>query len=60
MGITMLGEGNGDEKDKELMEEEKGANVKFFDFEDYNEILVNEAAFQKVTRLDDTGIQVHW
>ena len=60
LGVTMLGDGGGDEKKKGLVKEEEEVEVKVLDFGDYNEGLVSEAASQKATRLEDTGIQVHW
>ena len=55
-----MGEESGDKKEEGLVEEEKEADVKFLDFDNYNEVLVDEAASRKATRLDNAGIQVHW
>ena len=43
-----------------MVEEEEEAGIEILDFDDYNEVPVHEAASQKATRSDDTGIQVHW
>ena len=40
--------------------EEKETEVNVFDFDDYNKVFVGDAASQKATRSDNTGIQVHW
>ena len=48
-------------KEEGLVEdEEEEAEIEVLDFDDYNEVPVNEAASQKATRSDDAGIQVHW
>ena len=52
-----------DEMKKEeggVEDEEEEAEIEVLDFDDYNEVPVNEAASQKATRSDDAGIQVHW
>ena len=46
----MLGEGSGDEEEEELVAEDKGAEMQVVDFDNYNEVLVNEAASQKARR----------
>ena len=36
------------------------SDVRVLEFDDYDEVLVEEAASQKATRSDDAGIAVHW
>ena len=51
----------GEEKRREgLVEEERVSEVQVLGFDDYNEVLVEEAVSQKATRSDDAGIVVHW
>ena len=56
----MLTEESWDEMVEGLVEEERRAEVQVLEFNDYNEVLVNEAASQKATRFDNAVIQVHW
>ena len=56
----MLTEESGDEREEELVDEERRAEVQVVEFDDYNEVLVDEAASQKATCLDDAGIKVNW
>ena len=36
------------------------SDVRVLEFDDYDEVLVEEAVSQKATRSDDAGIAVHW
>ena len=42
------------------MEEERSSDVRVLEFDDYDEVLVEEVASQKTTRSDDAGIAVYW
>ena len=54
-------EGKEEEEEEELVEEEEEEpNVKIFDFNNYNKVLLSKISSQKATHLDDPGIRVHW